>query len=100
MSLKKNFFFLNLFLLQRSEPKHKAPFEVKGTPCLHWHHRVEMKKRHEASRNMEKPGLMKITVPKFKWYNDIKYCIYLELDLHQFINCIAEERKIVLLLIQ
>lgn len=89
-----------MFLVQSSESKHKAPFEVKGTPCLYCHYRVEMKKRNKASKNMEKSGFNEDHSPKVRGYNDIKYHIYLELDLHQFVNYIDKRHKIVLSLTQ
>lgn len=58
--------FLDLFHVQSSKSKHKAPFEVKGTPCLYRYHRVEMKKRNDTSENMEKPGFSEDDSPKVK----------------------------------
>lgn len=74
-----------------SKYKHKAPFEVKGTPCLYRHHRVEMKKRNEASENMEKSNFNDnycLQVKVIPWHQNIIETDVL--DIYQFVNCITK----------
>lgn len=89
-----------MFLVQGVNLSTKLPLRSRGLPVCTGITGCRWKKGMKPLRTWKNPVSMEITVPKLKWSDDIKYHIYLEQALHQFVNYIAKKHKIVLSLIQ